>query len=279
MRIAVIEHEAEVRWGRCSWRDDDETLWSSLSQVPLSAVVSEEEFDSYEPPSHPHDLGVAVRTLDWGPSQDAVLVRQSAAWRLFLNLALWTPRTTRSEQACLDDRQLLLAARSHDGRPAFEQLVDRLTPPLTARARRLVAPVYADDLVQETWLRAWRARDTYRGESSPLAWLGTIMANHAARNRSLRLSPSLVSTEDLAAVAGPDEIPHFEVADAIDRALDRLTPRQAALVRQRHLAEHDWESICASLGYDSPRHAQRALQEAMQHLAKLHRQQGSRLRR
>ena len=167
-------------------------------------------------------------------------------------------------------RALMRDVVQNNDHQAFAQLVLLLRGFLWACAQRLVASAYVEDLVQETLMRAWTSRRTYRGDALPLTWLRTIMAHEAARDRRLRPSPSQVNTDDLAAVAGPEELVRFEVADAIDRALERLTPRQAALVRQRHLAEQDWESICASLGYDSPRHAQRALQEAMARLAELH---------
>ena len=42
-------------------------------------------------------------------------------------------------------------------------------------------PVLADDLVQETWLRAWRGLDTLHDSSAAKAWLITILKREHAR--------------------------------------------------------------------------------------------------
>ncbi len=56
------------------------------------------------------------------------------------------------------------------------------------RAARLLSRGHADDLVQETFLRAFQARDRYRLGSNARAWLYKILTNaaHSARRRELR---------------------------------------------------------------------------------------------
>jgi RNA polymerase sigma-70 factor (ECF subfamily) len=54
----------------------------------------------------------------------------------------------------------------------------------------------AEDLVQETFLRAWRRRETFRGQSTLRAWLYGIATNASLdllERRSRRLLPQLVS--------------------------------------------------------------------------------------
>lgn len=72
-------------------------------------------------------------------------------------------------------------------RVRFEALVRELTPALSRFARGVVRDdATADDLVQEAFLRAWRARDGFRGDASPLTWLRRIL-HHAAVDRFRRL--------------------------------------------------------------------------------------------
>lgn len=62
----------------------------------------------------------------------------------------------------------------------LEALVAEQAPSLYRFARSLVRdPDLAEDLVQETFLRAYRARDRFRGESSPRTWLRRILHNLA----------------------------------------------------------------------------------------------------
>ena len=73
-------------------------------------------------------------------------------------------------------------------RASFEALVADLAAPLLGFARSLGADdATAEDLVQETFLRAWRARDGFRGDAAPLTWLRHILHN-AAVDRFRRLA-------------------------------------------------------------------------------------------
>lgn len=170
-----------------------------------------------------------------------------------------------------DDRgqlvELMRAAANQNSREAYNELVGRLTPALMRAAHRMVQPVYSEDLVQETWYRAWKHRHTYRGDAQPFAWLHTIMAHVAAEDRSLRATandPS--STDDLASVSSSADFEAFLVGDAIDRALSQLDRREAVIIRRRHLAEQDWATITREMHFASPYHARRIYQQAMRKL-------------
>jgi len=73
----------------------------------------------------------------------------------------------------------------------------------------------AEDLVQDTLLRAWRSIDTFDGRH-PRAWLLTILRN-AQVNRHRRRRPQLLDDPDLAADRG--------VGDAQDSAEDVVVGR------------------------------------------------------
>lgn len=66
----------------------------------------------------------------------------------------------------------------------------------------------AADLVQETFLKAWAAREQFRGESQPSTWLWRICVNTAQdRLRQRRRLPIQIFTED-------EGIPYEDIVEA-----------------------------------------------------------------
>lgn len=62
--------------------------------------------------------------------------------------------------------------------PSFEEIVREHTPAVRAFARSMVRDVaLADDIVQETFIRAWRYLPTFRNEGSLQGWLIRICQN------------------------------------------------------------------------------------------------------
>jgi RNA polymerase sigma-70 factor (ECF subfamily) len=84
-----------------------------------------------------------------------------------------------------DDVRLMLALRDGDER-AFDALFERWAGRVLRFVERMVRePGAAEDLVQETFLRVWRARERYVPEARFSTWLFTIAGN-AARNELRR---------------------------------------------------------------------------------------------
>jgi RNA polymerase sigma-70 factor (ECF subfamily) len=77
------------------------------------------------------------------------------------------------------ESDLARAARQGDA-AAFERLFGAHVPRLRGMLRRLVGhPDDAEDLVQQTLLKAWQAVEGYRGDASPSTWLCAIGSNVA----------------------------------------------------------------------------------------------------
>jgi RNA polymerase sigma-70 factor, ECF subfamily len=122
-----------------------------------------------------------------------------------------------------------LAARGDEA--AFEALVVATTPELYALARRLAGNEHdARDIVQEAYLRAFRAIGTFRGDAAVRTWLYRITANCASTflSRSRRRHGE-VDLEHAAEVIDDhaDRLPEEVLARGSERerltaAIDRL---------------------------------------------------------
>lgn len=73
--------------------------------------------------------------------------------------------------------ELLLRAAQDGDEHAFAQLM-RLTQPVTWRVISSLGQSHHDeDLIQETYLKVWAQRDTFRGDASVIAWISGIARN------------------------------------------------------------------------------------------------------
>ena len=113
----------------------------------------------------------------------------------------------------------LVAAAKAGDEAAFATLVERHRRELHVHCYRMVGSFEeAEDLVQETFLRAWRSRDTFAGGPGFRAWLYRIATNaslDAIRARSRRV----------ASLSSFAEVPWLQPYP--DRLLDEVAPSEA----------------------------------------------------
>ncbi|MCM8746046.1 sigma-70 family RNA polymerase sigma factor [Thermomicrobium sp. CFH 73360] len=154
---------------------------------------------------------------------------------------------TDKQPAELEDEAVLLAAAREDPN-AFAELYLRYLGPVY---RYLLAwtgsPADAEDLAQETFLRAYRTLDTYRPRGSPfLFWLLRIARNVAidasrrrtverARNSAIR--PLLSLSHE-----------HFDDRLLLEQLLRQLTPGKQELLALRFAAGLSTRGIARLLG-------------------------------
>jgi RNA polymerase sigma-70 factor (ECF subfamily) len=101
----------------------------------------------------------------------------------------------------------------------FESIAMPEAPRLLRFARRLTGSIpAAEDLVQETLLKAWRSFHQLQGGSSARAWLFRILVNgFYGQGRKVRALPAMVPLEGrILAGAGSSTIDRLEMAQALD---------------------------------------------------------------
>jgi RNA polymerase sigma-70 factor, ECF subfamily len=129
------------------------------------------------------------------------------------------------------EAQAVVAAARAGDQSAFAALVERYRRELQVHCYRMLGSFEdAEDLVQETFLRAWRKRASFEGRSSFRAWLYRIATN--ACLDALERRPPRVLSLQVAPAADP-RVPPLPTADLPwlqpypDRLLEGIAPRGA----------------------------------------------------
>lgn len=127
----------------------------------------------------------------------------------------------------------------------------------------------AQDIVQETFLSAWKAKDSYKGEASEKNWLYTICRNKIIDHYRKKAKDIIVPSNDTATEdryfeepghwqAGeepadwgntPDEaIDRKEFYQAFEGCRKKLQDTQQSVFAMKYLEELDSAEICKTLG-------------------------------
>jgi RNA polymerase sigma-70 factor, ECF subfamily len=150
-------------------------------------------------------------------------------------------------------------SRGGEGESAFERDALACLDGLYGAALRLTAnPADAEDLVQDTYLKAFRAADQFQPGTNLRAWLFTILHNTFLnrRRRAVR-EPVAVETEEIeraaAALPGEPETPEQlllrSTIDAdLQAALDDLPDSFRQAVWLRDVEEFTYAEIATMLG-------------------------------
>ena len=137
-----------------------------------------------------------------------------------------------------------VADSSTTARPgALEQQLEQHRGELTGYAYRMLgSPFEAEDAVQETFLRAWRAHDRFEGRAALRSWLYRIATNvcldmlggRERRARPMDLGPAREPVLENASIL--PEVTWIEpIPDPADVAVDRETIRLAFVAALQHL--------------------------------------------
>lgn len=163
--------------------------------------------------------------------------------------------------AKLDDHDLVAQVLGGH-REAFRHIMQRCNQRLYRVARSVVGnDAEAEDVLQESYLQAYRKLDTFRGDAALLTWLTSIVLN-AARGRLRKRHnmvdldqvdiaqqdshivafPSRFGSEDPAVGAGRAQIHHL-----LEQAIDQLPPAFRTVYILREVEELSVDETAAQL--------------------------------
>lgn len=147
----------------------------------------------------------------------------------------------------------VLLARAADGdHAAFHRFYLDTEAFLRRYVSVRVAPSEVDDVMAETYLRAYRSADRFRDEGRPAAaWLVTIARNLVAshhRTRARRAARGPINTGDARLCGEVDEELMDRSGDAeLLEALAELKPRQRRILELRFIEERTVAECAAEL--------------------------------
>jgi RNA polymerase sigma-70 factor (ECF subfamily) len=142
-----------------------------------------------------------------------------------------------------DDRALVAAFLASRGEDAFRALYRRHSPAVFGLARKLVDGSDAEDVLQDTWIRAVAALPGFTWSSSLRTWLCGIAVNCCREVWRRREPPA----EHAPVAHAPD---HGQVLDARS-ALMRLPPGYRAVVVLHDMYGYTHQEIGALLGIEA----------------------------
>ena len=169
-------------------------------------------------------------------------------------------QTMSSRGRSVDPDRTLVDEATAGNLEAFEDLVRRHQTRLVNYALAIVRDTgEAEDVAQETFIKAYRSLRRFRGESSFKTWLYTIATNTARtalerRGRRERVGDQSLDDESQTLSAGsvPSGLPDAEMAlvarDAIDRALAVLPDDLRIAVVLRDVEGLDYKEIAKVTG-------------------------------
>lgn len=138
---------------------------------------------------------------------------------------------------------------------AFGALVKEYTEPLYWHLRRMVLDHDdANDLLQNTFIKAWTNLDSFQGNAKIFTWLYRIATNEAITFLNKQGSVDTVSMDDEDAAASTQELAADEYFDGdelqllLQQALQTLPPKQRLVFNMKYFDEMKYEDISAVLG-------------------------------
>lgn len=130
---------------------------------------------------------------------------------------------------------------------AFGQMVKALSPKLYAQIRRIVQ--YhddADDVLQNTFLKAWQALDNFRGESKITTWLYRIALNESLAFMQKQRATDSLSDEESDTLRTLESDPYFdgdEVELLLQKAIATLPDKQRIVFNLKYFEEMKYEQM------------------------------------
>ena len=135
----------------------------------------------------------------------------------------------------------------------FNELVSQYSEPLYWHVRGIVGNHDdADDLMQDIFIKVWKALSSFRGDSDPFTWLWRIATNEALsfmRKARVRAALSFTRLDEAARIADPDPaIDGDKALRQLRKAIASLPDKQRSVFTMRYYEELSYEQMSAITG-------------------------------
>lgn len=150
-----------------------------------------------------------------------------------------------------------LTARLRDAstvRDAFTEVIRRYGEPLYWQIRRLVVNHDdADDVLQNTFMKAWDNLENFRGEARLSTWLYKIAINESLSFLERERRRSSLSLDDQEAalsneIAADPDFDGDELQRKLNMAVSRLPEKQRVVFNMKYFDDMKYEEISQILG-------------------------------
>lgn len=183
----------------------------------------------------------------------------------------------------IDESQLVAQARENDA-TAFNELVRRYEGKIFRLAQHVTQNREdAEDVLQETFLKAYEHLDQFKGDSKFYTWIVRIAVNQALMklrrrktDKSVSMDETIDTGEDTVTreIAAWDENPEQrfsreELGGILDSAIDGLEPLYRSVFVLRDIEELSTEETAEALGLSIPAVKSRLLRARLQLREKL----------
>ena len=153
-----------------------------------------------------------------------------------------------------DDGQIIRQFKAGQREEAFNQIVKTYGERLYWHIRHIVnSHEDADDLLQNTFVKAWQALERFRGDSGLYTWLYRIATNETLSFLcGKRISADVSLSEDpactAALVATDRSFDGNRLQQLLQEAIAALPPKQRVVFCERYYNETPYEDISKALG-------------------------------
>ena len=156
----------------------------------------------------------------------------------------------------MDELRAIAQAKKGDA-DAFAFLVETYETSVYRLALRMCGNAHdAEEVAQEAFVAAWKGMPAFRGESKFSSWLYQLTTNAAIdflrREKRHRATTPIEDEVDLAAPGTPQQAAEAaEVRQALQQALDTLTPEHREIFLLRQMRQLSYEEIGRLLGMEA----------------------------
>lgn len=142
----------------------------------------------------------------------------------------------------------------HTARRAFGDVIRKYSEPLYWQIRRMVNNHEdANDLLQNTFLKAWSSIDAFRGDAKLSTWLHKIAINESLtflerERKRLNLSLDDEEAHIVSAIEADSDIDGDELRRELRKAIAALPEKQRLVFNMRYYDDMPYEKMSEILG-------------------------------